>query len=329
MRQDVPHDRSRRARRVPFWALTTAALVGLTGAAAAFATTLPASTHLESMTIPDEPAISLAPTTTLAPPATTITTTTVAPPPATPSDLPPAEMAPRPTEAPAPPPAAARRATPAAVTPSAAAPVAAAPVAATPAPPPPPEPAADSAAVVQCVVSLHGKGGSGRATTTSGAVVRLFPTGNASGWGGRQWLYFPESGYQSARSIVTAAIDSAGCSKVIVGGFSNGGAFAAKLYCRGETFGGRLVRVVVDDPVVDNAVVGCAPAGGVGVTLYWTGALESQAQPGWNCADGDWTCEGGTTIGVEAYASSLGTAVKRSPMGGHSPYTSAPELTRF
>ncbi len=125
------------------------------------------------------------------------------------------------------------------------------------------------------------------------------------------------------------AIDGAGCGRVIVVGFSNGGAFAAKLYCRGENFDGRLARVIVDDPVTDHAVEGCAPAAGVRVTLYWTGALEGQAQPGWNCAAADWTCEGGSTIGIGAYAGALGTSAKRSIMSGHAAYADPPELTQF
>lgn len=235
-------------------------------------------------------------------------------------DTPPAEMAPRPTEAPPVP--SGRRVT-------AAAPTAAQPASAHPPAPQGEHEATAPAAATDCLVSLHGKGGRGAATSSNGGIVRVAPTGNAAGWGGRQWMYFPESGYQAALGIVTAAIDEAGCTRVIVGGFSNGGAFAAKLYCRGESFGGRLVRVVVDDPVVDHAVNGCSPAPGVGVTLYWTGALEGTAQPGWSCAGGDWTCEGGTTIGIEAYAAALGTPAKHSPMGGHSPYTGAPELSRF
>jgi hypothetical protein len=254
------------------------------------------------------------PTTAFAVPATvTVPAPSLAPaPPVTESA--PADLAPRPTDPP-PPDAASRRP---------AGPAPAAGVAG-----PAPAAGAGSAGSADCVVTLHGKGGSGAATTTAGGIVRVAPTGNASAWGGREWRYFPESGYQGALAIVRRAVDQAGCGRVIVGGFSNGGAFAAKLYCRGEHLGGRLVRVVVDDPVVDHAVTGCAPADGVPVTLYWTGALAGQARPGWNCANADWTCEGGTTIGIDAYAAALGTPAKRSPVGGHSPYTNAPELTQF
>ena len=188
---------------------------------------------------------------------------------------------------------------------------------------------ADVAASKNCVVRLHGKGGTGSAATEQRGVTYLAPTGNASGWGGRQWLYFPEAGYQAGLLAVAASIDGAGCTRVILDGFSNGAAFAAKLYCRGESFGGRLARVIVDDPVTDHAVAGCGPAAGVAITLYWTGALEGQAQPGWNCAAADWTCEGGSTIGIASYAAALATTATASPMGGHTPYANPPELTRF
>lgn len=188
---------------------------------------------------------------------------------------------------------------------------------------------AATAAPKRCAVRLHGKGGGGSASFTTGGVTYLSPTGNAAGWGGRQWLYFPDSAYREAVAIVASAIDDQGCNRVTVNGFSNGGAFAAKLYCRGESFGGRLAGVIVDDPVVDNAAKDCAPAGGVAITLYWTGALAGQSYAGWRCADADWTCDGGTTIGIAAYTTALGAAVKASPMGGHSPYLDPPELLRF
>ncbi len=155
----------------------------------------------------------------------------------------------------------------------------------------------------------------------------LSPTGNADGWDGRQWLYFPADRYAEALAIVESA--AAGCDQVIVGGFSNGASFAASLYCHGETLDGRLVGVVVDDPVPDHSADGCAPAGGVGVTLYWTGALDATAAPGWDCSEADWTCEGGETIGIDAYAGALGTPVEPSPHTDHQPYQDAPALTAF
>ena len=189
-----------------------------------------------------------------------------------------------------------------------------------------------SASPTDCLVRLHGKGGTGQApyATTDAAgvdVLIVSPTGNADGWGGRQWLYFPDDEYTAALAIVDDAID--GCERVIVNGFSNGAAFAAALYCRGETFDDRLVRVVIDDPVVDRAVTDCAPSPDVGVALYWTGALDGQSQPGTDCADADWTCEGGTTIGLDAYAAELGTTPLESPFTDHEWYLDAPELSRW
>jgi hypothetical protein len=176
----------------------------------------------------------------------------------------------------------------------------------------------------RCLVRLHGKGGSGADTTTEGDVTVIAPTGNSDGWGAKQWLYFPDDEYRTARQIVVDSID--GCGEVIVNGFSNGASFAASLYCHGETFDGRLVGVVVDDPVTDHAVDGCAPDPAVALTLYATGALEATATPGWSCADGDWTCEGGETIGIEAYAEALGTEARQSPFTEHEWYLDAPEV---
>ena len=172
---------------------------------------------------------------------------------------------------------------------------------------------------------LHGKGGAGADTVVEDGISVIAPDGNAEGWGARQWLYFPDGEYTAARNVVEDAVT--GCREVIINGFSNGAAFAAKLYCRGETLGDRVVRVVVDDPVVDAGVEGCSPDPSVGVTLYWTGALEAQAQPGWDCSEADWTCEGGRTIGIDAYAEALRTAPQASPFEDHQWFVEAPELS--
>jgi hypothetical protein len=178
---------------------------------------------------------------------------------------------------------------------------------------------------VRCVVRLHGKGGSGAATTTStSGWLEVSPQGNAQGWGGYQWLYFPDSAYATARAAVQRAIVDNGCTAVVVDGFSNGGALAAKLACKSETFGGTVVGYVVDDPVPDHGTDGCrrtAP-----VALYWTGALASTATPGWPCSQADWTCEGGETIGIAATSANLGVPAKASINTGHAPYPNPPEL---
>ena len=189
------------------------------------------------------------------------------------------------------------------------------------------DPPATVEAAGRCVVRLHGKGGGGGPTSTVGDVTEIAPTGNADGWGGRQWLYFPEDEHEAAVGIVREAV--AGCGEIIVYGFSNGASFAAAAYCRGESFDGRLARVVVDDPVTDHAVEDCAPDPAVAATLYATGALEEQAPAGTDCAGLDWTCQGGSTIGIEAYAAALGVEAQQSPHTEHQPFTDAPELTAW
>jgi hypothetical protein len=176
----------------------------------------------------------------------------------------------------------------------------------------------------RCLVFLHGKSGVGRAASVTDGVTRLNPGGNAPGWGGLQWAYYPEDGYRVVRGTVAKAITDAGCGRVIVHGFSNGGAAAGKLYCRGETFGGTVLGYVLDDPVPDHSVERCTPAPGVKARLYWTGAL-TLARDGWQCVEKDWTCEGGSTIGVDRYARLIGVPVASSIHGTHEMYDSPPE----
>ncbi len=181
----------------------------------------------------------------------------------------------------------------------------------------------------KCIVFLDGKGGKGAPTTLNDGVARVQPTGNEAGWGGRQWLYFPDARYDEARGVVAAAIDATECERVVIHGFSNGAAFAAALWCRGETFGGRLAGVVIDDPVTDHAVEGCTPPADVPAVLYATGALEVQAPAGTDCGPMDWTCAGGSVIGIEAYAAALGLPVQQSPNRTHAVYAAPPELTAW
>jgi hypothetical protein len=190
-------------------------------------------------------------------------------------------------------------------------------------------PGTEPSGTVRCVVRLHGKGGTGGETSATGGITEVLPTGNADGWGARQWLYFPDESYAEARDIVTAAAADAGCTRLVLDGFSNGAAFAAKLYCRGETFDGRLVGVVIDDPVPDGGVASCTPPADVAAALYWTGGLEPQAQSGADCATIDWTCDGGTMIGIEAYAESLGLDIEASPHTEHEWYLDAPEIATW
>lgn len=186
---------------------------------------------------------------------------------------------------------------------------------------------ASRTAAVPCVVRLHGKGGDGTATTSAAGRLEVSPRGNSAAWGGWQWLYFPDAAYAAATAVVANAIDANGCTRVVIVGFSNGAAFTAKLACRNVTFGGTVVGYVIDDPVPDHGTDVCSRA--LPAVLYWTGALAGTAQPGWSCALGDWTCEGGTTIGIAATASHLSLAVTASPNTTHSPYVNPPEIAAW
>ena len=180
----------------------------------------------------------------------------------------------------------------------------------------------------KCVLFLHGKGATAMPSSAAGDVEFLRPGGNGTGWGGREWRYFPRDRYEELRGALSGALDAAGCGRVVVQGFSNGAAAAAKLYCAGENLGGRVIGYIADDPVPDAGVVGCKPQAGMPVRLYWTGAL-STATDGWSCATLDWTCEGGKTIGMERYARELGTVGAPSIHSTHVEYASPPEVAAW
>jgi hypothetical protein len=183
----------------------------------------------------------------------------------------------------------------------------------------------------KCVVWLHGQGADGQATQTASNGVRyVYPRGNDRNpnGSGYRWLYFGEDRYAEAVGVVQRAIGGAGCSTVVIDGFSNGGAFAGKLVCRGATFDGATVAgYVIDDPVTDGNVLGCN-RGSTNVSMYWTGALAyaDGTNPPWDCAANAWTCETPTLIGSDAYAQALGTPRLQSPNRRHTPYTWPPEV---
>jgi hypothetical protein len=178
----------------------------------------------------------------------------------------------------------------------------------------------------RCIVSFHGNGGGGQRTWTDNqGIVRLFPEGNARGWGnGRQWLYETEGDYAAAKAVVAKTLADNKCTRATFYGFSNGAAFAAKLYCKAENFGITIAGVIIDDPVVDAAVRGCARPAGVNVVLYWTGDIDVPA--GWDCRANNWTCEGGASIGIAAYESALGVQRRASIHTKHLQYIDPPEL---
>ena len=180
-----------------------------------------------------------------------------------------------------------------------------------------------------CVVRLHGKGDRGSPTVVSNGIADVSPTGNADGWGGRQWVYFPDGQYAVARDVVSASADAAGCRRVVIDGFSNGASFAASMLCHGETLGGRVVGIVIDDPVTDAATEHCKRSAATKVALYWSGALDAQAPAGTLCSTIDWTCEGGVILGIDAFAADIGASIHTTPSQQHDWYRDAPELTAW
>ena len=181
---------------------------------------------------------------------------------------------------------------------------------------------------VDCVVRLHGRSQKGAPTTVTDRVVEISPTGNGRYGLGHQWLYAETENFEAGRFIVATAIANASCDNVVVNGFSNGGAFAARLFCDGVSFGGRLRAVVIDDPVADAITNGCQPPtdADVEVVLFWTGVLEERLPPGTNCADVDFECAGSLIIGIDAMADNLATPVLPSAYEQHRWHRDAPEI---
>lgn len=183
----------------------------------------------------------------------------------------------------------------------------------------------------RCVIFLHGKGSAGANTRDDPAGFKyISPNGPASAapWNGQQWLYFPDSGYNDVVAVVQKAISDNSCARVIIHGFSNGGAAAAKLYCRGNTFGGTVLGYIADDPVPDHGADSCARPAGVRLRVYWTGGL-NHCVDGWECGPAEYTCEGGTTVGVNKYAANLGTQWVQSKYSVHQQYDNPPEYSSW
>lgn len=186
----------------------------------------------------------------------------------------------------------------------------------------------DDFSAERCLVRVHGRSDAGAAPKMVDGYAELAPDANeAFDGGGRVWVYDTEDSAAAARGQVVEVIDDAGCEQVVLHGFSNGAAFVASMVCGGETFDGRLVGAVVDDPVTDDASPDCAPDPSVDVAVYWTGGL-TEGVAGASCEELGWTCAGGDElIGIDEFAARLGAEVQESPYDEHRPYLDAPELT--
>lgn len=155
----------------------------------------------------------------------------------------------------------------------------------TPSPPSPdpPQSSAVSPAVTTgqgCILSLHGAG--------------TAPPSEFNLWGEGIWFLKPHSGnttfpyfwlydgphnealdpgddqqpYDDLVAYLRGVLDDHDCGPTLLYGASNGGGFAAKLYCKGEDFDGRVWGVIVDDPVPDAGVVGCSPSPNVQRSMF-------------------------------------------------------------
>jgi hypothetical protein len=160
----------------------------------------------------------------------------------------------------------------------------------------------------RCLIFLHGKGGKGYAVRERDGFTDIGPTGNADApkeWGGNfQWLYATDADYTAALAIVHNATEPQGCGQIVLAGASNGGAMAAKLFCRGETFGGRLIGVFLDDPVPDQVVDGCKPGSVRSLTLVQSDWMDGVVGAGKACPS-SWTCQG-NVYSLADYAKALG-----------------------
>lgn len=176
----------------------------------------------------------------------------------------------------------------------------------------------------RCLVRVHGRSETGGDPIDRGDHAEILPTGNDTAGDGFQWRYGTDEEVAAVTTRIGDWIDAVGCEEVILNGFSNGGAAVGALHCRGETFGGRVIGVVIDDPVPDDAVADCSPDPDVAVTLYWTGGL-TEAVAGASCDEIGFTCAGDELLGIDAYAQALGVTVTPSPHEAHVWYRQAPE----
>lgn len=191
-------------------------------------------------------------------------------------------------------------------------------------PAPTDQPAADVHPIAGegCVVFLHGAGWSGDPYTEDwGDKTFIWPYSGNDEFP-HFWLYDgpfltygdDDTAYDAAVANVRAHLDDNNCGPVMITGASNGGAFLAKMYCRGEDFGGRLWGVHVDDPVPDAGVLNCNPSPTVIRTMFTHSTQlveEAAALPGGVCSAtdsmyGSWYCEDDRALTLAEYEAAIG-----------------------
>ncbi len=157
----------------------------------------------------------------------------------------------------------------------------------------------------------------------------------------------PETGdaeYIEHRDSVAAFLDDRGCGPTMVVGGSNGGGFAAKLYCRGEDFGGRVWGYSLKDPVWDHGVLGCTPSSNIShklaVRSIWLKRLAEGTAPEYRCDEisevdvhdqfagenGDWYCEDNRTMSQADWEAATGITSVLAGTGHIGSYDLEPEL---
>lgn len=175
---------------------------------------------------------------------------------------------------------------------------------------------------------VHGRSETGALPVERDGYLELAPIGTTTSGDGHMWEYDDPDDRADGLARITEAVDAAGCERVVLHGFSNGGGFVGALVCDGEDLDGRLVGAVVDDPVPDEGTEDCDRDPELPVVVYWTGALV-QATPGATCESLGWICAGDTVVGIDAYAAGLGVDVTASPMTEHAWFDDAPEVREF
>ncbi len=168
----------------------------------------------------------------------------------------------------------------------------------------------------RCHLHLHWAGGSGKADSVNlEGVTEVWPQSP----GGAFWLYDgphdysydPTTGdaeYQALVAFLTSALVQSQCGPTIVIGYSNGGGLAAKLFCKGEDFGGRAWGYIVSDPVMDDGVRGCKPSPNIRKTLFTHSdeLRDAAASAGNSCTVTTWYCQDNRTMPLAEYEMQIG-----------------------
>ncbi len=179
----------------------------------------------------------------------------------------------------------------------------------------------------KCTVLLHGAGGGsigsadwGRYNNQPVALIQpRSPNGNFWLYDGPHNFQFDptssadENYYNDTVTSINNAVNTEGCTgAILLMGQSNGGAMAAKMYCRGYDFNGRLTGLILDDPVPDQAVLNCNRQNlKYKIYLYSDGLTNEANQAGgvnYRCSNmpSQWYCENDTALPRTQFEQAIG-----------------------